>query len=136
MKVVLVYPRWQWFEYNGLAEPLGLLQIAASLRKSGHRVEYADYTFCNSLDDLDHMYEGAGLCGVAVSAAAVTGIPTRVTSEDRAGTGPPCRIVKPIQLLIPTSRHLCFRVERGSRRKIGYPPRGRWRIDKIPLAAE
>ncbi len=41
MKVVLVYPRWMWHEYNGLAEPLGLLQIAAALRIAGHSVVLA-----------------------------------------------------------------------------------------------
>ena len=34
MKVALVYPRWDWIEYNGLAEPVGLLQLVSSLRNA------------------------------------------------------------------------------------------------------
>ncbi len=70
MKVALVYPRWDWFEYNGLAEPLGLLQLVSSLRNAGHQVEYLDYSFCNSLSELDEKAAGAVLIGVAISAAA------------------------------------------------------------------
>lgn len=73
MKTVLVFPRYRWFEYNGLAEPLGLLQVASALMDAGHEVVFADYSFSDSLDELDHLYEGAGLCGISVSAAAMTG---------------------------------------------------------------
>lgn len=36
LKISLVYPRWNWFEYNGLAEPIGLLQLVSALRNEGH----------------------------------------------------------------------------------------------------
>lgn len=85
MKVVLVYPRWRWFEYNGLAEPLGLLQVAAALRDSGHLVSLADYSFCDSIDQLDALYEDAELCGIAVSAAAMTGRAREVLHHIRSG---------------------------------------------------
>ncbi len=70
MKTALVYPRFDWFEYNGLAEPIGLLHLVSMLRQAGHDVEYVDYSFSSRLDDLDHLVEGAGLVGIAVSAAA------------------------------------------------------------------
>jgi len=70
VKIALVYPRWDWFEYNGLAEPIGLLQLVSSLRNAGHQVEFLDYSFCSELDELDERAAGAGLIGVAVSAAA------------------------------------------------------------------
>jgi len=73
VKTVLAYPRYRWFEYNGMAEPLGLLQVASALLQAGHDVVFADYSFADSLERMDHMYEGAGLCGISVSAAAMTG---------------------------------------------------------------
>jgi len=83
MKIVLVYPRWKWFEYNGLAEPLGLLQIAGALRRAGHQTVFADYSFCSSIDELNHLYKGADLCGISVSAAAMTGKAAQVTGHIR-----------------------------------------------------
>ena len=70
MKVSLVYPRWDWIEYNGLAEPVGLLQLVTALRKAGHEVAYLDYSPCSSLDELDGEASGSALVGVAISAAA------------------------------------------------------------------
>ncbi len=70
VKIALVYPRWDWIEYNGLAEPVGQLQLVSSLRNAGHQVEYLDYSFCNRLNELDEKAAGAGLIGVAISAAA------------------------------------------------------------------
>jgi anaerobic magnesium-protoporphyrin IX monomethyl ester cyclase len=70
VKVALVYPRFQWFEYNGLAEPIGLLHLVSTLRLAGHEPVYVDYSFCDELDELDDLLEGSGLVGVAISAAA------------------------------------------------------------------
>ena len=70
VKIALVYPRWDWIEYNGLAEPVGQLQLVQSLRNAGHQVEFLDYSFCNRLNELDEKAAGAGLIGVAISAAA------------------------------------------------------------------
>lgn len=70
MKAVLVYPRWDWVEYNGLAEPVGLLQLVSALREGGHKVTYLDYSFCESLDELDDQVKNSDMIGVAISAAA------------------------------------------------------------------
>lgn len=70
MKVALVYPRWQWFEYNGLAEPVGVLHLVSALRNAGHEPVYLDYSPCENITDLDHLARGCGLVGVAISAAA------------------------------------------------------------------
>lgn len=70
MKTVMVYPRFNWIEYNGLAEPVGQLHLVSALRSAGHDVVYADYSFCRELGELDHMVGDADLVGIAVSAAA------------------------------------------------------------------
>lgn len=70
MKVALVYPRYKWFEYNGLAEPLGVLHLVSALREAGHQPVFMDYSFCSELNELDHLAEGAGIIAVAISAAA------------------------------------------------------------------
>jgi len=70
LKVALVYPRYKWFEYNGLAEPLGVLHLVSALREAGHQPVFMDYSFCSELNELDHLAEGAGIIAVAISAAA------------------------------------------------------------------
>ena len=70
MKVALVYPRFQWFEYNGLSEPLGVLHLVSALRAAGHQPVYLDYSFCSEITELDHLAKGAGIVAVAISAAA------------------------------------------------------------------
>ncbi|MCK5841959.1 MAG: radical SAM protein [Candidatus Sabulitectum sp.] len=70
MKVALVYPRFQWFEYNGLSEPLGVMHLVSALREAGHEPVYMDYSFCKEITDLDHLVQGAGIVAVAISAAA------------------------------------------------------------------
>ena len=70
LKTVLVYPRYNWIEYNGLAEPIGVLHLVSALRLAGQDAVYADYSFCKSLDELDDLFVNAGMICIAVSAAA------------------------------------------------------------------
>jgi radical SAM superfamily enzyme YgiQ (UPF0313 family) len=70
MKIALVYPRFRWFEYNGLAEPVGQLILVSILRNAGHEVRFVDYSFCREIDELDHMVRDVDLIGISVSAAA------------------------------------------------------------------
>jgi anaerobic magnesium-protoporphyrin IX monomethyl ester cyclase len=70
LKAALVYPRFKWFEYNGLAEPLGVLHLVSSLRNSGHEPVYLDYSFCSEIHELDDLARGCGIVAVAISAAA------------------------------------------------------------------
>ncbi len=84
MRVALVYPRFQWTEYNGLAEPVGQLILASVLRDAGHDVRYVDYSFCREIDELDHMVRDADVVGVAVSAAAKLGRAAMVTKHIRS----------------------------------------------------
>lgn len=70
VKIALVYPRFDWFEYNGLAEPLGLLQLVNVLRTRGHDPVYIDYSFCKTIDELDDLAGDTGMIGIAISAAA------------------------------------------------------------------
>lgn len=84
MKVALVYPRFQWIEYNGLAEPVGQLILASVLRAAGHEVRYVDYSFCREISELDHMIRDADVVGVAVSAAAKLGRAAMVSRHIRS----------------------------------------------------
>lgn len=70
MKVALVYPRFKWFEYNGLSEPLGVLHLVSALREAGHTPVYVDYSFSSEITDLDHLLEDSDIVAVAISAAA------------------------------------------------------------------
>lgn len=81
MKVALVYPRFQWVEYNGLAEPVGQLILASVLRNAGHDVRFVDYSFCSEISELDHMVRDVDIVGVAVSAAAKLGRASLVTKH-------------------------------------------------------
>lgn len=83
MKVALVYPRFRWYEYNGLAEPVGELILASVLRNAGHEVRYVDYSFVSEIDELDHMVRGVDVVGVAISAAAKLGRASDVTRHLR-----------------------------------------------------
>ncbi|PIE51095.1 hypothetical protein CSA37_01560 [Candidatus Fermentibacteria bacterium] len=83
MKAALVYPRYKWFEYNGLAEPLGVLHLVSALREAGHQPVYVDYSPCENIDELDHLVEGCGLVAVAISAAAKLERATVVTAHLR-----------------------------------------------------
>jgi len=51
MRIAFVYPRFRWLEYNGLAEPLGILTLAAIARDGGHNVDFVDYTLYDNLDE-------------------------------------------------------------------------------------
>jgi radical SAM superfamily enzyme YgiQ (UPF0313 family) len=81
LKVALVYPRFKWFEYNGLSEPLGVLHLVSVLREAGHQPVYVDYSFCSEIDELDHLVEDAGIVAVAISAAAKLERASFVTSH-------------------------------------------------------
>ncbi len=70
MKVALVYPRFNWFEYNGLSEPLGVLHLVSALRNAGHQPVYIDYSFSDKITELDSLVKGVQIVAVAISAAA------------------------------------------------------------------
>lgn len=83
MKIALVYPRFQWFEHNGLAEPVGELILVSVLRNAGHEVRFVDYSFCGEIGELDGMIRDVDLIGIAVSAAAKLGRSALVASHIR-----------------------------------------------------
>lgn len=71
MKICFVYPRFDWFEYNGLAEPIGLLILINACREAGFSdVHYIDYSYCNSIEEHDRQLRDADIIAVAISAAA------------------------------------------------------------------
>jgi anaerobic magnesium-protoporphyrin IX monomethyl ester cyclase len=65
MNIALVYPR---FRYEGVGlqeEPLGLLYLAAVLRREGHEVTYADLTFASDLEPANRAVQEAHLVGLS-----------------------------------------------------------------------
>lgn len=69
MKVLLVYPRLKYEHAGGLAEPLGLLYIASTLKNAGHEVSFIDLTFFDSLKALDKEAASADLIGLSATTA-------------------------------------------------------------------
>jgi len=67
MKFILIYPRFKTRLAGGLEEPLGILYIAAVLRKSGHRVVLFDLSFAKSLDHMKESLLEADCVGLSSS---------------------------------------------------------------------
>lgn len=65
MNIALIYPR---FRYEGVGlqeEPLGLLYLAAVLRKGGHDVKYVDLTFARDMGPADKVVQDAAFVGLS-----------------------------------------------------------------------
>jgi anaerobic magnesium-protoporphyrin IX monomethyl ester cyclase len=69
MKIAFIYPRYRWPEYNGLAEPLGILTLAAIMRNKGYDIDFIDYTLFPNLDGPRERIARADLCALSCSAA-------------------------------------------------------------------
>jgi len=65
--VTLIYPRYKWFEANGLAEPLGIMTLVALLKQNGYDVRFHDLTFRDDLSCLDKDVSESDLVGMTVS---------------------------------------------------------------------
>jgi len=66
MKIVLVYPRWDYPTFGQLQEPLGLLHIGAVLKARGHTVEFFDLAV-DGIELVDEAVTDAGLVGISSS---------------------------------------------------------------------
>lgn len=65
LKVLFVYP---WYPYDSVTtfeEPLGILYLASSLLKAGHKVDVADLTFNPNLDGLEDKACWADVVGIS-----------------------------------------------------------------------
>ena len=69
MHILLVYPRFQYLHAGGLQEPLGILYIASVLRNRGHFVSLFDYTFKNSLNQLEEYLLDCDIIGFSTTTA-------------------------------------------------------------------
>jgi len=66
MKVVLVYPRWDYPTFGQLQEPLGLLHIGAVLKAHGHTVQFFDLAV-DDIERVDEAVTDADLVGISSS---------------------------------------------------------------------
>jgi anaerobic magnesium-protoporphyrin IX monomethyl ester cyclase len=69
MRVVLIYPRFKTRMAGGVEEPLGLLYIAAALRRDGHDVSLFDLTGIGNLECMADALRVADLVGFSSSSA-------------------------------------------------------------------
>jgi len=72
MKITLVYPAYKFKETAGFQEPLGIMSVAASLKKAGHSVLLFDLTYTDSLDGLKKALRKSDMVGVYISTAFVS----------------------------------------------------------------
>jgi magnesium-protoporphyrin IX monomethyl ester (oxidative) cyclase len=68
MKIVLVYPRWNYPTFGQLQEPLGLLHLGAVFKARGHAVEFFDLAV-DAIECVDEALTDAGL--VCISSSTV-----------------------------------------------------------------
>lgn len=69
MKIAFIYPRYRWLEYNGLAEPLGMLTLAAIMRNKGYDIDFIDYTIYHDLAEPRERIARADICAFSSSSA-------------------------------------------------------------------
>jgi len=67
--ITLIYPRYKWYEANGLGEPLGILTLVAMLKQNNYDVRFHDLTFRDDLSCLDKDVSESDLVGMTVSSA-------------------------------------------------------------------
>lgn len=67
MKITLVYPRFKYQNVGNIEEPLGILSIAAVLKKTKHLVSFYDLTFAKDLQILKDDISKSDLVGFSSS---------------------------------------------------------------------
>jgi len=68
MKVLLVYPRWNYPTFGEPQEPLGIIYIGAALKYAGHKVTMVDLTV-EDIEELDRAIPDADMVGMSSSTA-------------------------------------------------------------------
>jgi radical SAM superfamily enzyme YgiQ (UPF0313 family) len=68
MKILLIYPRWNYPTFGQLQEPLGIMCIGASLKAAGHDVRILDLAV-DEIEALDRDVEHVDLIGMSSSTA-------------------------------------------------------------------
>lgn len=67
MRVLLIYPRYQWQEHGQFQEPLGILYIASVLIENGFEVSFLDLSFEKNLGQLEGEVQKADVVGMTSS---------------------------------------------------------------------
>jgi len=67
MKITLIYPRFEYENVGNIQEPLGILHIAAVLKKAKHQVYFYDLTFEKDLNILKNDIRNSDLVGFSSS---------------------------------------------------------------------
>jgi anaerobic magnesium-protoporphyrin IX monomethyl ester cyclase len=67
MKILLIYPRLKASPAVSVGAPLGILYIAAVLRREGHDVTFLDLTNLDTIPPLEPFIDGADLVGMSFS---------------------------------------------------------------------
>jgi len=67
MRVLLIYPRYQWQEHGQFQEPLGILYIASVLIENGFEVSFLDLSFEKNLSLLEAEVQKADVVGMTSS---------------------------------------------------------------------
>jgi len=88
MKVLLVYPRWNYPTFGQLQEPLGLLYLAAVLKEAGHEATVVDLAIAE-IERVDEAAAAADLLGIS-SSTVLFAAPSKSSSGSRRA-GPICR---------------------------------------------
>ncbi len=68
MKILLVYPRWEYPTFGQLQEPLGIMCIGAMLEAAGHEALIIDLAV-DPIEELDAALADAGMVGMSSSTA-------------------------------------------------------------------
>lgn len=67
MKITLIYPRFKYESVGNVEEPLGILSIAAVLKKANHSVAFHDLTFAKDFSILKKDVYDSDLVGLSAS---------------------------------------------------------------------
>jgi len=66
MKILLVYPRWEYPTFGELQEPLGLLAVGSMLKSRGHEVRLLDLAV-SAIEEFDALLPRTDLVGISSS---------------------------------------------------------------------
>lgn len=67
MKITLIYPRFKYENVGNCEEPLGILYIAAVLKKAGYQIAFHDLTFAKDFKCLDSDIRNSDVVGFSAS---------------------------------------------------------------------
>lgn len=69
MKILLIYPRFNYPKAAAVTPPLGILHIASSLRNEGFEISFLDLTDFETIPDLEPYIRDIDLAGISITSA-------------------------------------------------------------------